>query len=46
MKQLNLLPNRTMRSGATRLTYLLAIVLAMAGWSWLIMMGLSWALDL
>jgi hypothetical protein len=29
-----------------RLTYFTAVVIAMIGWSWLIMMGLSWALDL
>jgi hypothetical protein len=35
-----------MRSRVTRLTYFIAVMIAMIGWSWLIMMGLSWALDL
>ena len=32
-----------MRSLITRSVYLLAIAVAMMGWSWLLMQGLAWA---
>jgi hypothetical protein len=46
VKTANLPPNRTMRSRVMRLVYLVALASAMAGWSWLLLMGMGWAFDL
>lgn len=37
-------PNRTMRSRATVIAYLLAISAAMVGWTGLLLMGITWAI--
>jgi hypothetical protein len=35
-----------MRSRIFKLLYLTALVLAMIGWSWFLVVGLEWALDI
>jgi len=35
-----------MRSRILRLVYLTAIAVAMIGWSWMLIEGLAWALDI
>jgi hypothetical protein len=35
-----------MRSRIFRLVYLTAVAVAMIGWSWMLIEGLAWALDI
>jgi hypothetical protein len=40
------LQSKVVRSRAFKLAYLTAIAVAMIGWSWMLVVGLAWALDI